>query len=122
MERGIDVTKRMNEQRASNGQPGIASFNDGTVPGISARRGARSTSSVPPSRGTEASVLRLDEILSELMPETICCLVGAAPAHSSEAATAIIGSVLEEAARVLMSWPSLPAPPTTDMSGRVWPR
>src|SRR4029077_1082848 len=28
------------EQRASNGQPGIASFNDGTVPAISAKRGA----------------------------------------------------------------------------------
>ena len=42
-------------QRAANGQPGIGSLSEGTVPGISASRGARSWSSEAPSRGTEAS-------------------------------------------------------------------
>src|SRR5208282_6462279 len=40
------------EQRASNGQPGMASLSDGTVPGISASRRTCSTSRVAPRRGT----------------------------------------------------------------------
>src|SRR5215472_9160308 len=47
----ISVAK---EQRAANGQPGIASFNDGTVPGISASRGRRESARLAPSFGTEA--------------------------------------------------------------------
>src|SRR6516164_132625 len=42
-------------QRVSNGQPGIGSLREGTVPPISASRGTRSWSSEAPSRGTEVS-------------------------------------------------------------------
>src|SRR5207253_7008889 len=42
-------------QRAANGQPGISSLSDGTVPAISARRGRRSCARLAPSFGTEAS-------------------------------------------------------------------
>src|SRR5262249_21384751 len=43
------------EQRAAKGQPAISSFNDGTVPGISASRGRRESARLAPSFGTEES-------------------------------------------------------------------
>src|SRR5262249_45831388 len=43
-----------NVQRVANGQPGIGSLSDGTVPEISASRGACSVGRGAPSRGTDA--------------------------------------------------------------------
>ena len=52
-----DAEKRKAYDRfgSANGQPGISSFSDGTVPRISARRCRRSGARLAPSFGTERS-------------------------------------------------------------------